>query len=301
MDNHRPAGPALTALLLVALSAAGCGTQRAEALDGLTAELARDALWDDGNAEFSVYDGRTRLERRERSFEAKIIVVKEDFVRQQLVKSDHGPLPGKTFEVLKMNLVRDIPTGLYTFHQMVSVFCDRQNLQPVKYAASSLESCGLVSVVAKPRDGSLQHVSHSYWDEEGDRTLMLEWPPNAAFYDALPLWLRGFDLEAPARFQIELLPTQWRNRVGTPELTRASVEFLGPDTARGGRLAVRLRRGEVEDRLWFEAENPHVLWRWEMGDGTTLVLRRTMRVPYWQRTAPEDQALLGSPQEIAAP
>jgi hypothetical protein len=266
-----------------------------------SADPLRDAVWDDGQAEFSVYDGVTRLEGQERGFTAKIIAVKEDFVRQSLVKSDEGPIPGKTFEVIKFNYVRDVPTGMYDYHQMVSVFFDRRDFHPVKYAASSMESCGLTYVIAKPERRRLRHTSHSYWDGEADRVLDLNWPPGTAFYDALPLWLRGFDLETPARRQWRFLPSQLQNRVGTPEVEFATLDFEGPDASRDGRLLVRMTHGAGVERLWFEREAPHVLWRWEKANGTVLALRKTQRIAYWQHTAPEDAALLGEPMEVPLP
>ncbi len=258
----------------------------------VSAALARSPAWDDGRAEFSVYDGVGGFEGKDREFVAKIIVVKEDFVRDLLVKSDPGPLPGKTFEVLKLNYLHDVPTGVYAFHQMASVFFDRETFEPVKFAMSSMESCGLTYVVAKPAGGVLHYASHSYWDREGDRETTLEWKEGAVFYDSLPLWLRGLDLTKPARFSIPLFPPQISSRIGRPALSRAEIEVLGPDPGHGGRLRVRVRHARGEDRLWFASEPPHVLWRWEKGNGTTLTLRKTMRLAYWERTEPEDEALL---------
>ena len=266
-----------------------------------SADFLRDTVWDDGQAEFSVYDGVTRLAGLERRFTAKMIVVKEDFVRDLLVKSDEGPIAGKTFEVIKLNYVRDVPTGMYDYHQMVSVYFDRRDFHPVKCAASSMESCGLTYVIAKPERRRLRHTSHSYWDGEADRVLDLNWPPGTAFYDALPLWLRGFDLQTPARRQWRFLPSQLKNRVGTPEVEFATLDFAGPDASQDGRLLVRMTHRAGEDRLWFESVAPHVLWRWEKASGTVLALRNTQRIAYWERTAPEDAALLGEPVEVRLP
>jgi len=308
LHGARTAAVVVTAAGLLGLFAGGCATpesQRAAEAAGAearpSAEVLRDPIWDDGRAEFSVYDGITRLEGRERAFTARVIVVKEDFVRDLLVKSDAGPVAGKTFEVLKLNYLRDVPTGMYDFHQMASVFFERTTFRAVKYAASSMESCGLTFVVAKPEDGRLAHVSHSYWDAEGDRTQTIEWSQNAVFYDGLPLWLRGFDLAEPARREMQVLPTQLQSRVGTPAVEAATLQFEGADETRGGRYAVRMTHGRGEDRLWFEPEAPHVLWRWEKANGTVLELRRTQRVPYWERTAPEDAALVGEPREVRLP
>src|SRR5207247_2804478 len=79
--------------------------------------IASSPLWDDGKAEFSTYVGTTERYGQERPTEARIIVVKEDLVRATLVKSDSGPIPGKTLEVLKLNFLADFPTGTYTYHR----------------------------------------------------------------------------------------------------------------------------------------------------------------------------------------
>lgn len=281
-----------TLVLGAALALWLAGRAPGGATAAVSADLARSAAWDDGNAEFSVYDATGRFEGQERAFTARILVVKEDFVRGSLVKSDHGPVPGKTFEVLKLNYLHDVPTGTYAFHQMASVFFDRESFLPVKLAASSMEACGLTYAVAHPDGNTLRHESHSYWDEEGDRQLALAWEEGAVFYDSLPLWLRGLDLTKRARYEVPLFPTQVRNRIGNPVLGRAEVELRGPDRARGGALAVAVRHPGGEDRLWFRKAEPRVLARWEAADGRVLVLRKTLRIPYWERTAPEDEELL---------
>jgi hypothetical protein len=282
--------PASVAVLVVALRGADGVPAPA-----VSAEFAQSAVWDDGQAEFSVYDGVGKFEGRERNFEAKIIVVKEDFVRDLLVKSDEGPVPGETFTVLKMNYLHDVPTGIYAFHQMVSVFFERESLRPVKLAMSSTEGCGISYLVAKLKGDVLEHVSHSYWDNEADRNLEIPWPEEAVFYDSLPLWLRGLDLGRPARYVISLLPSQISSRVGNPGVIPATIDIAGRPASGGTdkqALAVELNMGGKVDRLWFRADAPRVLTRWEKSNGTTLVLRKTMRLSYWENTAPEDAQLL---------
>src|SRR5438552_2963919 len=64
-------------------------------------------LWDDGKAEFSVYSGVTNRYGQERATDAHLVVVKEDLLRQSLVKSDAGPLPGRTVTAIKLNFIAD--------------------------------------------------------------------------------------------------------------------------------------------------------------------------------------------------
>jgi hypothetical protein len=157
---------------------------------------------------------------------------------------------------------------------------------------ASMESCGLTYVVARPESTTLAHDSHSYWDGEGTRRFLLEWEEGAVFYDSLPLWLRGLDLGKRARYEVPLFPTQVRSRIGSPLLAPAEVEVLGAGKGRARDFQVRLRHAGGEDRFWFARESPHVMKRWEAADGRALVLRKTMRLAYWERTAAEDEALL---------
>lgn len=266
-------------------------SQRAQAAIA-SPEILVSSMWDDGKAEFTVYDGTGVFEGLERSFEAKIIVVKEDFVRDLRVKSDLGPVPGKTTQVLKMNYFHDVSTGVYAFHQMVSVFFERDTFRPVKLAMSSTEGCGISFIVAKPEGNILEHSSHSYWDDEGDRNLELAWSDEAVFYDALPLWLRGLELGRAGSFVVPLLPSQISSRIGNPRTVTAQIELAAAAPGKSERLAVTVRYDGREDRLWFDSEAPHVMVRWEKADGTVLKIRKTMRLAYWKNTAPEDAALL---------
>ena len=52
---------------------------------------------------------------------AVLIVVAEDLLPATLVKADR-PRESPTRRVLKLNHVRDIPTGVYTYQQMLSAF-----------------------------------------------------------------------------------------------------------------------------------------------------------------------------------
>ena len=283
-------------LLAAALGAVAAAPSRPPPALPVSPAFALDPGWDDGKAELVLYATTGEKYGSPRRYESRIILVKEDFVKGTLVKSDAGPVPGRTFEVLKMNYLYDIPTGTYTYHQMVSVYFDRKTYQPVKLAMSSMESCGLTFVEAKPKGVTLSHVSHSYWDQEGDRALTLPWGPDAVFYDALPVWLRALDLTTPATYRVRLLPTQLSSHVSNTALVPAEIEVLGhtgapSETSRGG-LEVVLRAQGKEDHFMFHPGPGHVLLVWEKADGTTLTLRKNVRLAYWDKHAPGDEKLL---------
>ena len=63
--------------------------------------FGRDALWNDGNAEVSVYDARDRRDGLPRDSRATLIVVAEDLNREKLVKADKPQGEPATLRVLK--------------------------------------------------------------------------------------------------------------------------------------------------------------------------------------------------------
>jgi hypothetical protein len=80
----------------------------------------------------------------------------------------------------------------------------------------------------------------------------------------------------------------------------AHVEVVGRADRHGLPVTVRQERASSGqgapriDRYWFDPAWPHGLTRFESGgeDATVLERVKTMRVAYWQRTAPGDERLL---------
>lgn len=287
---------AAAALLAVALLVSSRSPRPARAAINIPLEFSHHAMWDNGKAEFTIYSTTGPKYGVARTYESRIIVVKEDMVANELVKSDSGAVAGRTFPVLKMNYLQDIPTGTYTYHQMVSVFFDRETFRPVKLAMGSMESCGLTYVVLKPSGTSLEHVSHSYWQGEGDRKETIPWGDDAIFYDALPVWLRGLDMLTPMTYRVRLLPSQLSNRVRERALVPATIVVAGressPSLSSRGGIRIDVRYEGKEDRFWFHPGPGHVLMRWEKADGTVLTMRKTLWLAYWEKHNPGDEALL---------
>ncbi|TMQ67585.1 MAG: hypothetical protein E6K78_04185 [Candidatus Eisenbacteria bacterium] len=261
-------------------------------------------LWDDGRAEFSTYVGTTRRYGEERATEARLIVVKEDLLRASLVKSDAGPIPGRTVEAIKLNVVADFRTGVYTYHQTASLFFDRTTMQVLKEAMSHTEACGITYVRIGPKGGRLVHEAHSYWDGEADREVALAWPAGGErlYWDGLPVSLRRWMSErAPVTRKVWLLPSQLSGQspIENTRPVEASIHMSA-----GGTIAVPAgrfdaRRFVVEtalgaDTLWFDERFPHPVLKLDTAAGRHLALLETMRLDYWNHHAEGDERLLRS-------
>jgi hypothetical protein len=252
--------------------------------------FGREALWNDGRAEVSVYEASDRREGRLRASRAVLIVVAEDLLADRLVKAD-DPARAKTRRVLKFNHVRSIPTGLYTYQQMLSVFADADRLSPVKLTMTSHEWCGNSFVEWRSDTGTL--AIRSYFETPGDVDAPLD-PREAVFYDALPLELRGLDFERTRSGRLRVIDSVFASRPGVPPVEDAVLEVERP-AAPGGVYRVRLLRGDRRDTFEFERAFPHRLARWDRSDGGTLKLQSSLRSRYWEKTSPGDERLLAAP------
>ena len=292
MFQHRFAAGCLAAcaaLLLEPLAASGT--------PGPEGPFSRNPLWDDGKAEMSLYDVEAPLYGEMRRFEARMIVVKEDFKRDLRVKSDDGPVPGRTQEVLKLNHLRDIPAGTYDEHEMISAHLDRDSMRPVKLTMSHFESCGITFVEALPEGDHLTLTSHSYWDKEGDRTLKIPFGAGDLLYDALPLQIRGMDLAAMPPRTLKILPTQMSGRVKKVALASMTLRVAGKERLRVPAgdfdvFRVELARSEGKDRYYFEVAFPHRLVKMETAEGGVYKLRKSLRLDYWNFHAQGDEQRL---------
>lgn len=256
-----------------------------------------DPVWDDGRAEVCAYEVAWPRYGAPRTGSAILILVKEPWAPDLDVKADTPRDDG--FEVLKLNHVRDVRTGLYEYHQMASVFLDRRRGGLVKMATTSAEACGITTGLLV--DGRL--ATHSYFDGQGSREIAY---PGGLPDDGLPALLRELVAGAPpAEIEVfpsllaprlpELAPRRWR-------LTRTATSARGAPGVggEGGEVPaveIRLDRagagGEAEWRRYvFAREAPHPLVEYSASDGTRYRVNRCERLAYWERNRPGDEEWL---------
>lgn len=300
MNTRRAAAALLTGLAVLAIGA-GCG-RRGGARSRPPENVLANALWDDGRAEISQYAGLTPQGGQERPTIANLIVVKEDLLRTTLVKSDSGPIPGRTLTAIKCNFTVDFRTGTYAEHEMATVMFERSKYAALKETAVHTDGCGLTFVRVGPVRGALVQQAHSYWEGEADRTTHIVPPDGALVYeDALPLWLRGWagSERFPPELEIWLLPSQLGARapLRAAHPVHALIRRATGDSIQvpAGRFETRVFTVETplgRSRYWLDARFPHVLVRLENAAGRWLELRSTVRLDYWNHTRNGDQRWL---------
>ena len=259
------------------VSAAPRAAQMAD--PGADASWRHAPLWDDGKAEFCAYEVTWARYGHHFDGRALLILVKEPWAPDLDVKADTPRQDG--FDVLKLNHVRDVPTGIYTYHQMASVFTRRDSGALQKIAATSSEACGVST--AEMVGGRLE--TRSYFDGQGDRST--PYPEGALPEDGLPASLRDYVAgQAPATLQV--FPSLLAGRFA--DLKPVPYRVQKRQVADG--IEIRLTSGSSILTYTFEKEAPHLLLRFEREDGTVYRMAKCERLAYWEMHGPGDEAWL---------
>ena len=245
------------------------------------------ALWDDGKAEYALYEVTWPRYGHLFPGRALLVLVKEPWAPDLDVKAD-TPRPGG-FEVLKLNHLRDVPTGIYTYHQMASVFLRRDDGTLRKLAATSSEACGVATALV--RGGQLE--THSYFDGQGDR--VQPWPAGAVAEDGLPATLRDLVAAEPLPAELEVFPSLMSGRY-PPALrpvryrVARSAALARVPAGEFAAVEIRLTSGAEFASYTFDRELPHPLLALRRSDGTEYRLVKRERLAYWKLHRPGDES-----------
>ncbi|NEU08368.1 hypothetical protein GZH53_08615 [Flavihumibacter sp. R14] len=238
---------------------------------------ADSSYWDDGKAEVAVYNASRRIYKKDRSFEATLVTVAEEFNIRSNVKTDDYSRKD-LFRVIKYHAFARIPTDNYPYHFSTSIFLKRENpLSLHKMTSSSQEWCGNTFKEFNNKGGSLSLQFSSYWDNEGSGSRELE--PDALFEDQLGYTLRSLRFKSGLRFQAKVLNTQVSNKVGTPAYYNADFAVSESDST--FILTVSLDKNK-ENRYEFRKAYPNILIRQTTWDGRNLSILKVSRYAYWQ-------------------
>lgn len=273
-----------------------------------TAALADSPFWphwSDGKAELNGYDLVQPRYGQLRTGKAVLVFVTEPFSRSRGVKVDRYDRDNPDhFTALKLNHVRDFPTGLYDYNLMTSVFVDpARDFAPVKVTFSSQEWCGHVFEEARFGQNAAGQAAasvaiNSYFEGETDTRSL----PVAQTEDALFIQLRGLMARTlPARStSMTALPSAMMRRlrhvVAGPGTIK--VEWSAPRsvTVPAGTFSVRsatwTRPTGGTCTLDVEVAYPHRITGWQCTDGERAKLRGSTRLPYWKLHAEGDQKYL---------
>ena len=194
------------------------------------------------------------------------------------------------FDVLKLNHVRDVPTGIYTYHQMASTFIRRRTGELQKLIATSSEGCGIST--AEVTRGTLR--TSSYFDGEGVRSI--PYPAGVLPEDGLAMTLRDYVVgDAPGEIDVfqSLMAGRFSELVTTRyELRREDRPGVSVPAGSFDTVEITLSAGDSWMSYAFADKPPHELIEKRWADGTSYRLAKCARIPYWQMNVAGGEAWL---------
>jgi hypothetical protein len=294
MDS-RGAPLSIVGLALVLLALAAFTFGRAAQLPARRAPLepawrdaaeafGRSPVWRDGKAEVAHYAATRTVYGKPRAHEAVLITVGEDLDTATYTKAD-PPYRTKTLiAALKLNVIATIPTENYPYHYMTSVFVEQADpTRLLKLAQSSQEWCGTTfkEVTGFASRPALRY--HSYWGGQGDGEHELPLPAGTLLEDQLPVSLRALPFAAGFRRPVRLVRSLADTKANPPVVLDAVLAVEGPEAApvvgRAWKVTVSGKGASLA--YWMGEAAPHVLARFDGGDGRTLELKSVSRRTYW--------------------
>src|SRR5712691_7579197 len=247
--------------------------------------VQNSSYWNDGKAEFNIYDAQIVRYGQPRQTEVLHILVREPFDLKQLVKADDWQRPG-VVQVLKLNQILHVPTGIYVYQQMHSNFWRADNARLAKFSLTSNDSCGNTYKEARRGGEIFAYQWHTYWDGMVEGRGKVRLPPNGFFYDELPLRVRTIDFSKPGGdFEIQLAPTIINSKKDNLVWKPAQVHFESTERA----IYVTVQHAAGIERFMLDREFPFLLRTWEAADGSCLTLKRSLKVDYWNYHAVGDR------------
>lgn len=302
-------------LLSVVLAvAAGCGTPSVggeASPPGPEFDSAFWSHWGDGQAEVASYDLTFPRYGAPRDGTAVAIFVTEPFSNRARVKADPGNHPDDdVFQVIKLNLVKDFPTGVYDYNTMLSAFVGTSAIggrpagSAAKVSFGSQEWCGHVYHQVTFDADAVRESLHSYFDGEADRDGTLPHPDGGISEDVLLLWARG--LAGPSLAPGESRTVPVLGSLETARLRHRSLAWAEGRLARAETaITIEVPAGSFEvdrytaaidgGRTWtvdVERAAPHRVVRWATDDGESAVLVASERMPYWRLNGPDGREAL---------
>lgn len=267
--------------------------------------------WGDGRAELSGYDLTYERYGESRSGTAVAIFVTETFSASARVKADPGRHPkSDEYPVMKLNLVKDFPTGIYDYNLMTSAFLQLSRANGrgpgtlTKASFSSQEWCGHVYHQLLFDASEIRETVHSYFDGEADREATLPHPAEGISADALLFWARGLaaplvepgeSVEVPGLGSLEHSRLEHRPLAWTRVTLSRSADTT-TITVPAGTFEVTTAVAELDSGLRYEiaveAAAPHRIVRWSSNRGERAVLRGSERLAYWRLNGPEGRRSL---------
>ena len=272
--------------------------------------------WADGRAELSGYRVVQPRYGEPRQGNEVLVFVTEDVHAATRIKVESPDTPeADRIYVLKLNRMLRFTTGIYDYSMMTSVFSaveprrGTRPFAPLRVTFSAQEWCGHVFEEVQVRGGAVLGELFSYFERAGRRSWRLERPPEFVSEDNLLIRIRelgGPMMQEGESRKVMLLPGLWELR-----LRHRPRELVEAVLSKGRREQVEAQGrsreavpwtwsyGRRQKTVWVDTEYPHRILRWSDSSGARGELLASVRRPYWNLQALEDEVLrseLGLPR-----
>jgi len=264
--------------------------------------------WFDGNAEVAGYALRQSRYGQQRTGQVVWVFVTEPFSESARVKADPGMHPeSDTFQVLKLNAIKDYQTGIYDYNLMTSVFVGleghggRPAGRPAKITFSAQEWCGNTFEELLFEPDTIERRAFSYFDGEGDQTGTIDFGADGVTAAQLPVLVRGIPeplppgepMTVPLLRDLEIAVLEHEGHEVEQATVTRGREVRTVETP-AGRFEVHEVTVRAPSGSWTYAVEhafPHRVIRWE-GPRDAGVLTGVARMPYWQLNREGGEAAL---------
>jgi hypothetical protein len=246
--------------------------------------LQNNSYWADGKAEFNIYDAQIARYGVPRPCEVLHVLVREPMDLKQFVKPENAN--PDAVQVLKLNQILHVPTGLYVYQQMHSNFWRVDNAQLLKFSMTSNDSCGNTYKEARRDADRFAYEYHTYWDGMAGGKENVAIPANGYFYDELPWLVRTIDFQkASAPFEIQLAGTIINSKKDSFVFKAAKISFKSTERE----IDVDVEHAGGTDHFILDRDFPNLLRQWNADDGSRLKMKRSLKVAYWNYNKPGDR------------
>lgn len=264
-----------------------------------SARWKNDARWNQGKAEWALYDAERTIYGKARHYEATIYTNKQMMDPKTTTKAADWRAAGMT-EVFKHNISEIIATENYQYRFLTTSFVRTEGLLPYKMVTTSQEDCGSSFRRFVMADDTVEAAQFCYFPDAGPSQATYRPLGTFAFHNALSLTLRDYPYGAVFITQPELtlVPDQRNNRETSLTAATATISDLGEETItvpygtlRVHHLRVQHKKdgGVTESDFWFAADPNllNVMVQYEGPHGTRYRLKKYGWWAYWDRSQPK--------------
>ncbi len=259
-------------LLRVAIALMAGSTGYAQFTAGL---LANESYWSDGKAEFDIYDAQLMRDGEGRHCEV-LHIFSRDRIDAKTFARVEDPKRTDVIRAVRMQQIWTAPIGMSVEQGSLTALWVVEPFSLGQLNFIGTDSFGNIARRLERQGDSWNSMAHTYRD--GTSNVAISPPPNAIWYDELPLRVRTIDFtKAPGEFEVSVAPSIIAPVKGDP-FAPAKISWKRAEKS----FEVTVRHANGSDRFLLDGDFPFLLREWNMADGSKLKLKRGLKADYWR-------------------